>query len=340
MEVHKRPFGTMPDGSPVTSWTLISDDGCQVEVLDYGVTIRSILVPDQNGKPVDVALGYDTFDEYRLQGGSLGATVGRFANRIAKGRFTLNGQEYQLACNNGANHLHGGKVGFERRVWDCRETEEGLRFTRRSPDGEDGYPGALQVQVDMLWVDGSSLELRYQATAEQDTILNLTNHTYFNLAGSGKILEHRLQINAESYMENDSGCLPTGRILPVADTAMDFRWERAVGEAIDSEEPCVHAFGGYDANFVLCGTPAATVWSPESGISMTVTTDQPGVQLYTANALTPRTGKGGAEYGKHSGLCLEAQHYPDCIHHPDWPSCVLKGGETFRSYTRFRFGVM
>ena len=340
MEGHIRPFGVMPDGSPVTCWTIVSDNGCQAEILDYGATIRSILVPDQNGRLVDVALGYDTLEEYRMKNGSLGATVGRFANRIAKGRFTLNSQEYQLDCNNGPNHLHGGRTGFERRLWTGEQIPQGLRFSRRSPAGEDGYPGDLLVQVEMRWVDGSCLELRYEAMAEQDTILNLTNHTYFNLSGGGQILEHRLQVNAEFYMENDDSCLPTGRILPVADTAMDFRWERAVGEAIGSDEFCVRRFGGYDVNFVLCGSPAATVWSPESGISLSVETDQPGLQLYTANSLSARKGKGGADYGRYSGLCLETQHYPDCIHHPDWPSCILRAGETFRSYTRFRFGVM
>lgn len=339
MEVTKRSFGQMPDGTPVTSWTLTSETGCQAEVLDYGATIRSILVPDPSGRLVDVALGYDTLEEYMGQNGSLGATVGRFANRIAKGQFTLHGRDYQLVCNDGPNHLHGGAVGFERRKWDCEETAQGLRFSYRSPDGEDGYPGTLLVRVDMRWVEGSSLELCYEAFAEQDTILNLTNHTYFNLSGQGDVLNHRVQINAETFLENDENCLPTGRILPVGDTAMDFRWERAIGEAVDSSEPCVKRSQGYDSNFLLCGRQAASVWSPESGISMTVETDQPGMQLYSANFLTPRAGKNGARYGLRSGLCLETQHYPDCIHHPDWPTCVLKAGETFRTYTRFCFGV-
>ncbi len=339
MEVTKRPFGTMPDGTPVTSWTLTSETGCQVEVLDYGATIRSILAPDSRGRMLDVALGYDTLEEYMNQGGSLGATVGRFANRIAGGRFTLNGKDYQLACNDGPNHLHGGSIGFERRKWDCRETGTGLRLSRFSPDGEDGYPGGLQVQVDIAWVNGSGLELRYEATADQDTILNLTNHTYFNLSGKGDILGHRVQINAESFLEGDAGCLPTGRVLPVADTAMDFRWERAVGDGVDSGEPWIQLAGGYDHNYILSGQPAASVWSPDSGISMTVATDQPGMQLYSANFLTDRPGKGGARYGLRGGLCLETQHYPDCIHHPDWPTCVLKAGETFRTFTRFTFGV-
>lgn len=339
MEVNKRPFGKLPDGTPVTSWTLTSETGCQVEVLDYGATIRSILVPDPSGRLVDVALGYDTLEEYIEQDGCLGATVGRFANRIGKGQFTLNGQDYQLACNDGPNHLHGGTVGFDRRMWHCVETAEGLRFSRRSLDGEEGYPGALSVQVEFLWAEGGSLELRYEAFAEQDTILNLTNHTYFNLSGQGSVLDHRVQINAETFLENDSNCLPTGRVLPVADTAMDFRWERAIGEAVDCGEPCVRLSKGYDSNFILSGQPAASVWSPDSGISMTVTTDQPGMQLYSANFLMPRAGKNGASYGLRSGLCLETQHYPDCIHHPDWPTCVLKAGETFRSFTRFAFNV-
>ena len=338
MQIEHRLFGTTVDGTAVTLYTLTSDTGCKAEILDYGVTIRSICVPDRSGKLVDVVLGYDTLEEY-YQEGSVGATVGRFANRIAKGQFTLNGVDYQLAVNNGPNHLHGGLVGFERRVWDVAETETGLRFSRVSPDGEEGYPGTMTVSVDISWVNGSALELRYTATSDKDTILNLTNHSYFNLNGHGNVLTHTLQVAADSFLEGDENCLPTGRILPVDGTAMDFRTPRMVGEAVDSDEPCVKRSGGYDSNFLLRGTPAAVLHAEESGITLTVTTDQPGVQVYSANFLTRRPGKNGATYDLRSGLCLETQHYPDAIHHPDWPTCVLKAGMIFKSFTRFAFSA-
>lgn len=339
MLLEKRPFGATADGTPVTAYTLTSPSGCKAEVLDYGVTIRAILVPDRTGKLVDVALGYDTLKEYADHDGSMGATVGRFANRIAKGQFTLGGVDYQLAVNNGPNHLHGGLLGFERQVWRVEETETALRFTLVSPDGQDGYPGTMTTTVEVSWQGDATLELKYRATTDRDTILNLTNHTYFNLNGQGDILDHQLTLSADRYTEGDSDCLPTGRLLPVADTAMDFRAERALGDAIHSEEDCVRLYGGYDSNFVLSGTPAAVLRAPESGISMTVTTDQPGVQVYTSNSLTPRAGKGGAAYGLHSGVCLETQHFPDAIHHPEWPSCVLHAGEVFESFTRFAFSA-
>ena len=339
MAIETCPFGVMPDGTAVTLYTLTSPTGCKAEILDYGVTIRSILVPDRVGNLVDVALGYDTLDEYRLSEGSMGATVGRFANRIARGQFTLNGVDYQLAVNNGPNHLHGGEVGFERRVWSVEATANGLRFFRLSPDGEDGYPGSMQVSVEIAWAEDCALELRYRATTDRDTPLNLTNHTYFNLNGQGDILNHRLTVAAETFLEGDDDCLPTGRILSVAGTAMDFRTERVLGASVDSDEPCVKRSGGYDSNFNLCNSPAAVLCAPESGIVMTVTTDQPGVQVYTANFLTRRPGKNGATYDLRSGVCLETQHYPDAIHHPDWPSCVLHAGDTFTSFTRFTFSV-
>ena len=338
MELQSRPFGVTRDGQAVTCYTLVSDNGCTAEILDYGATIRAITVPDRDGRAVDVALGYDTLAEYQENSGSMGATVGRFANRIAKGRFTLNGVEYQLAVNNGPNHLHGGLLGFERQVWQAEETAEGLRFTLVSPDGQDGYPGTMTVSVTFSWA-GSALTLRYRAVSDKDTVLNLTNHCYFTLDGPGKILDHTLTVAAETFNEGDPDCLPTGRLLPVAGTAMDFRTPRPIGEAVDSDEACVKLSGGYDSNFVLSGSPAAVLRSGKSGIVMTVTTDQPGVQVYSSNFLTDRKGKNGASYGLRSGLCLETQHFPDAIHHPEWPSCILKAGDTFESYTTFAFSA-
>ena len=338
MQIIKQPFGSLADGTAVTAWTLISDDGLRAEILDYGVTIRSLTVPDRDGTPVDVVLGYDTLEEYVQNRGYVGATIGRFANRIGGASFSLNGETYTLAANDGVNHLHGGEQGFDKRIWAAEETETGIRFSLTSPDGEEGYPGTLQVTVTVSW-QGRGLELRYHAETDRDTILNLTNHSYFNLDGQGTVYDQLLQLGAESFCMGGPGCLPTGEIVPVAGTAMDFRTERRIGDAVDSGEPCVKLSGGYDSNFVLSSSPAAVARSEKTGIVMTVTTDQPGVQFYSTNFLTPRTGKGGAQYGLRSAFCLETQHYPDCIHHPDWPTCILRAGESFDSFTCFKFSV-
>ena len=338
MQIIKQPFGSLADGSAVTAWTLISDDGLRAEILDYGVTIRSLTVPDRDGTPVDVVLGYDTLEEYVQNRGYVGATIGRFANRIGGASFSLNGETYTLAANDGVNHLHGGEQGFDKRIWAAEETETGIRFSLTSPDGEEGYPGTLQVTVTVSW-QGRGLELRYHAETDRDTILNLTNHSYFNLDGQGTVYDQLLQLGADSFCMGGPGCLPTGELLPVAGTAMDFRTERRIGDAVDSGEPCVKLSGGYDSNFVLSSSPAAVARSEKTGIVMTVTTDQPGVQFYSANFLTPRTGKGGAQYGLRSAFCLETQHYPDCIHHPDWPTCILRAGESFDSFTCFEFSA-
>lgn len=331
MAVNKRVFGAMPDGKEVCCWTLTNAYGLQAEILDYGVTVRTLIVPDKNGKPVDVVLGYDTLDEYRNHSDYLGATIGRFANRIGNATFHLNGKEYKLAANNGKNHLHGGDAGFDKRIWNAEPGENCVVFSLTSPDAEEGYPGTLQVQL-TLTLTNDSLLFHYRAVSDQDTILNLTNHSYFNLDGAGNVLEHLLTVNANAFAENDANCLPTGRLLPVGGTAFDFRTEKPIGKG-----DCV--VGGYDNNMILGGNPAAVVRSEKSGIVMTVTTDQPGMQLYTANQLSERIGKNGAKYEKSSGLCLETQHYPDAIHHPQWPTCILRAGEVFESTTGYSFGI-
>lgn len=339
MKILKRPFGITQSGEPVCCWTLVSDCGMEAEVLDYGATIRTIRVPDRSGALVDVVLGYDTLEGYTQNGSYYGATIGRFANRIGGGRFTLNGTEYSLACNNGANHLHGGVRGFDRHMWNAREEADGVVFTRVSPDAEEGYPGTLTVCVKFGW-KGNGFSINYHAVCDQDTILNLTNHSYFNLNGRGTVQEQLLMIRAETYLQNDDGCLPTGEVASVAGTAMDFRAFKTIGRDADNDEPCVRACRGYDANFILePGAPAAIAKSPESGIVMTVTTDQPGVQLFTSNHMKRRLGKQGQEYGHRSAFCLETQHFPDCVHHPDWPGCVLKAGELFNSETVYAFSV-
>lgn len=339
MTISKRAFGTLCDGTQVSCWTLINENGLTAEVLDYGVTIRSILVPDQNGNPVDVVLGYDTLEEYVSDDCYLGATVGRFANRIKGARFELNGKTYELFANNGTNHLHGGKRGFNSYVWDAKQEGGAVVFSRVSPDGEEGYPGTLTIRVTVGW-KANSLFLVYEAETDQDTIVNFTNHSYFNLngAGTGNINQHRMQINSDSYTLNSEDCTPTGEIVPVAGSAMDFRNPKAIGRDADNDEPCVKPFDGYDSNFVISGHPVATTVGDITGITMVTDTDQPGVQLYTANDMTDRAGKNGKPYGSRSAFCLETQHYPDSIHHPRWPTCILRAGESFRSFTTYTFG--
>lgn len=338
MAISKRSFGTLGDGTQVSNWLLTNEKGLQAEILDYGVTIRSIIVPDKNGNPVDVVLGFDTLEEYVSDGDYLGATVGRFANRIKGATFQLGGKQYDLFPNDGANHLHGGKRGFNKYIWAGSQEGETVAFSRLSPDGEEGYPGNLNVQVTIGW-EGNSLTIRYEAVTDQDTVVNLTNHSYFNLngAGSGRIENHTMQINAPWYTPNSIDCVPNGEVFPVDGSAMDFRTAKPIGQDIDSEEPCVKLFKGYDNNFILGGHPAATAVGDVSGIKMVTDTDQPGIQLYTANELKDMDGKDGKHYGFHSAFCLETQHYPDSIHQPQWPSCILRAGETFRSVTTYTF---
>ncbi len=337
MKITKRIFGTMPDGTQVVCWRMENTHGLYAELLDYGAALRALFVPDRDGILRDVVQGYDTLDEYRSNGGSFGATIGRVANRIGGASFELNGINYPLAQNCGPHHIHGGTVGFSKHIWQGEAEADGVRFTRVSPDGEEGYPGTLTVSVKFSW-QGDGLMLHYTAQCDQDTILNLTNHSYFNLDGEGTVQEQLLKIHADRYTPNDAGCLPTGELAPVAGTAMDFRSFKAIGKDADSDEPCVKPFRGYDVNFCLDGSvPAIEAKSLKSGIVMHVTTDQPGVQLFTANHMKERIGKNGQKYGHRSAFCLETQHFPDCIHHPDWPSCVLRAGEVFDSKTIYSF---
>ena len=334
--ITKRPFGTLEDGTAVSLWELTNERGLTAQVLDYGVTIRSVLVPDKRGKLVDVVLGYDTLKEYVRDGCYLGTTVGRCANRIKGASFELNGKTYPLYANNGENHLHGGKRGFNKYVWNGEQTGEAVTFSRLSPDGEEGYPGNLQAQVTIGW-EGDSLTIRYEATTDQDTVVNLTNHSYFNLNGKGKINGHLLQVAADHYTLNGRDGIPTGEVVSVEGSAMDFRTPKTIGQDAGKKEPCVSFFNGYDSNFIISGHPFATAVGDKTGITLIADTDQPGVQLYTANALGPRLGKKGSFYGFRSGFCLETQNYPDAIHHPQWPSCILKAGETYRSVTTYTF---
>lgn len=332
-------FGYTAGGEEVKAHTLYNSSGMELTVIDYGATIQALKLPDRNCKAVDVVLGYDTVEEYERGDGYLGATIGRVGNRIGRGLFKLNNREYSLYINDGENHLHGGKAGFDKRMWHCEEAENALRFSYFSPAGEEGYPGNMQVRVTFSLREDNALSILYEAETDEDCPVSLTNHSYFNLSGRGDILDHLLKINADAYLENDSGCLPTGKILPV-DKAFDFRTEKPVGRDISAQHQQLLHFGGYDHNFVLSSGEAAKLTSPESGIAMTVTTDLPGVQLYTSNALSERKGKGGSDMGLHSALCLETQMFPNAINCDGFASPVLKAGEKLRTETVFKFEIV
>lgn len=344
MKTTKTAFGTTPENQTVSLFRLENASGAYVEIMDYGCRIMSICVPDKKGNLTDVALGLEDLDTYLKDDASLGAIVGRFANRIANGRFSLNGKDYQLAINNGPNHLHGGPTGYGQRVWDGRFSDNKLIFTRTSPAGEEGYPGTLNLTITYGWSEDNELSISYEATTDADTILNLTNHAYFNLNGhgSGTVLNHELRIDADSITELNKDQVPTGNYIPVDGTPFDFRELKEIGRDIEAENEQLKIGGTYDHNFVLNGTglrEAAVLQSKESGIRMTCFTDQPGLQLYIANQDMSLPGKSGVPYGKLGSVCLETQHYPDAVNHDNFPSVVLHPDETFRSKTLYHFST-
>lgn len=337
MDTWTVPFGFLSDGTAVTAYVL--DNGTlRMTVLDYGGTIQSLLVPNRAGTHTDVVLGYDSASEYEHNDAFLGAIIGRFGNRIGGGAFELGGRRYTLAKNDGENTLHGGLKGFDKQMWDCTFEANGICCSRLSPDGEEGFPGNLRVKVHYL-LEGSALRIRYEAVCDADTIISLTNHSYFNLAGGGTALDHGLELNAGSFLENDSGCLPTGRILSVEGTPFDFRVMKPLGRDIGTEDAQLAAGHGYDHCFCLCGGEAARVRSEKSGIEMRMSTDRPGVQLYSANWLTKRRGKGGMTMNIRDALCLETQGYPAAPNYPAFPPAVLRAGEEWISETSYVFGL-
>ncbi|SDK42951.1 aldose 1-epimerase [Catalinimonas alkaloidigena] len=344
--ISQEPFGQLPEGDSVTLYTLTNPSGVKVGIINYGAIVTSIVVPDRNGEMGDVVLGFDNLEGYLIPPPYFGAVVGRYGNRIANGKFTLNGQTYTLAKNNGPNHLHGGNKGFDKVVWDAEPFEEGddvgVRLSYTSPDGEEGYPGTLQVTVTYTLTPDNELEMHYDAETDKATPVNLTNHSYFNLSAgkSNDILGHELMINADRYTVVDATLIPTGEQRPVEGTPMDFTAPHAIGERIAQVE------GGYDHNYVLNRTSgeglqkAVRVVEPTSGRVMEVTTTQPGVQFYSGNFLDGTiTGRGNASYIKHAGFCLETQHFPDSPNHPDFPSTVLNPGERYDETTVYRFSV-
>ena len=339
MAVSSFPFGTTADGRAVTAYKITNAAGASATLLDYGAAVQSLCVPNKQGGFTDVVLGYDTVAEYETGSGYLGATIGRVGNRIGGARFSLNGVEYALAKNNGENHLHGGLKGFDKYVWDARPGENAVKFSRLSPDGEEGYPGNLSVSVTFTLTDEPALVLTYDAVTDQDTLVSLTNHTYFNLDGGGSVLEHELQVFAERFCENDAGCLPTGKLLWVEGTPFDFRQPKPIGRDIGADCQQLRRGNGYDHNYVLSGKKAAVLYSARTGIRLTVETDLPGVQVYAANGLSPRRGKGGSAIDRRYALCLETQLFPNGIHCYGFPSPVLRAGQALHTETAYRFAV-
>ena len=295
-------FGVAGDGRTVTAYCLENARGAKATILDYGCVVQSLCVPNAQGGLTDVVLGYDTAAEYEKNNGCFGAAIGRFANRIGGGEFTLNGQTFHLACNDRGNHLHGGLRGFDRMIWKAEQKDGALVLSRLSPDGEENYPGNLSVRITYTLTDTNELRIDYDADTDADTIVNLTNHSYFNLDGEGSVLGHKLQVFAEQITENDAHCLPTGKLLDVAGTPLDFRHPKEIGQDIDSQDTQMRYGGGYDHNFVLSGAEtlkkAAVLSGSSSGIQMTVYTTQPGVQIYSSNFLFARQGKHGSTYGR------------------------------------------
>jgi aldose 1-epimerase len=345
--VARSPFGTMPDGRPVEMFTLTNANGVEVRAITYGGIITSIRVPDRAGTFGDVALGFDRLESYLKGHPFFGTIVGRYGNRIAGGKFTIDGRAYTLATNNGPNHLHGGKVGFDKAVWNAEPTPAGagVVFTHTSPDGDEGYPGTLKARVTYTLTDRNELIAEYHATSDKPTPVNLTQHTYFNLAGGGDILGHELTIHADRYTPVDATLIPTGELAPVERTPFDFRKPTPVGARIGQPHDQLKNGQGYDHNFVLNGKagtlrPAARLTEPKTGRTLDIATTEPGVQFYTGNFLDGTlTGKGGQVYNRRAGLCLETQHFPDSPNKPNFPSSILRPGQEYRSRTVFTFGV-
>jgi len=344
--VAKTSFGKLSDGTEIEQYTLTNSKGSVAKIITYGATLTELWVPDKSGKKADVVLGFDSLAGYTGDHPFFGATVGRYGNRIAKGKFSIDGKEYSLFLNNGPNSLHGGKVGFNRKVWKAEPVKvahgAAVKFTYVSADGEEGYPGTLTVHVTYELADDNAVKIAYHAETDQPTVVNLTNHSYFNLsgAGSGDILKEVLQLDADHYTPVDSTLIPTGELKSVEGTPFDFRKPTAIG-ARNSQIP---AIDGYDHNFVLNGTSGkvrkiGSVADPASGRSMEIWTSEPGVQLYVSIGLDGKiTGNGGA-YNKFGALCLETQHFPDSPNHSNFPSTVVRPGKPYHTETIYKFSA-
>jgi aldose 1-epimerase len=349
--VVREPFGKLPDGRAVERFTLTNANGVEVRAMNYGAIITSIRVPDRNGKFDDVALGFDSLAGYVKDPPPpyFGAIVGRYGNRIAKGQFTLDGKTYKLAINNPPNHLHGGNKGFDKLLWtaETMKDQNGVVFSLKSPDGDEGYPGTLQASVSYTLTDRNELVVEYHATTDKATPVNLTQHSYFNLAGdgSGDILGHQLMLNADRYTPVDETLIPTGELATVDGTPFDFRKSTAIGARIAQDHVQLKYGKGYDHNYVLTRKGdglqlAARVLEPKTGRTLGITTTEPGVQFYSGNFLDGTiSGKSGHVYKHRNGFCLETQHFPDSPNKPNFPSSILKPGQEYRTKTVFTFGT-
>jgi aldose 1-epimerase len=342
-QVTKQPFGKTPDGTPVDVYTL-KDGAFEARIITYGGIVISLKVPDKSGKSADVVLGYDSLDGYLAKGPYFGAIIGRYGNRIAGGKFTLDGKTYSIPPNDGPNALHGGPRGFDKVVWKAKQIPHGIELSHVSPDGDQGFPGTLTAAV-RYTLSGKDLKIEYSATTDNNTVLNLTNHSYFNLAGQGNgdILKHEMKLNAGRFTPVNDVLIPTGELATVKDTPFDFRKSTAVGARINDDNEQLRRGKGYDHNWVLDSgggklAEAAEVYEPTTGRVMQVWTDQPGVQFYTGNFLDGTiTGKDGKVYQQRSALCLETQHFPDSPNHPNFPSTELKPGQKYHTVTIYRF---
>ncbi|MGI5888540.1 MAG: aldose epimerase family protein [Oscillospiraceae bacterium] len=344
MNITKDKFGTSGSGIPVYIFTIENKSGAKVSVINYGAAVQEICVPDREGHIRNVCLGYPTLEDYQNGGDFFGAVIGRYANRIEGAGFYLGGRRYTLEANEGRNTLHSGPDGYNRRLFDCEEIEDGVKFSLESRDGDQGFPGRLRLGVTYTLSDDCTFSITYRAESDQDTVVNLTNHTYFNLngAGSGTILDHEVLINSEEYTEIGEDLIPTGKLIGVSGSCMDFRAWKRVGDGIN--DPCMQMryAGGYDHNFSLNehepGAVCGGARSNESGIVMTFSTDRPGVQFYSGNNISSTEGNGG-RYRKRCGLCFETQMFPDSPNHGEFPSAVLKKGDVLESRTSYHFST-
>jgi len=344
--ISKSPFGKMPDGTPVDLYTLTNADGLVCKVITYGAVITELHVPDRTGRMGDIVLGFDNLHQYLTESPCFGAVVGRVANRIANGRFTVDGKTYTLAVNNGPNTLHGGIKGFDKIVWQAEAVDgpngPSVVFSHVSPDGDEGFPGTLRVKMTYTLTNGNEVRFDYEATTDKATPVNLTNHSYFNLACKGDVQGQVLQIKGSRYTPGDDWLIPSGVIAEVAGGPLDFTQAKPIGRDIKKVPGKTN---GYDHNYVIDGggqnlVLAARAYDPATGRTLEVSTDQPGVQLYTANGMNGKTvGKYGQAYPAHAGFCLETQHYPDSINKPSFPSTLLRPGEVYRSTTIYRFSA-
>ena len=348
MEIKTEFWGKSPkDGKEIFKYYITNGNGAQVVLTSLGASIVSVLVPDKDGVLTDVSLGFDDTDSYYDDGAYLGRVPGRYANRIAKGHFELNGKEYNLAINNGPNHLHGGPWGFSYQVWDARVLDNAVEFMYISEDGEEGYPGTLKTVAHYEWGDDNALKLTLTAQTDQDTFVNLTNHAYWNLngEGTGSIEDHILKLNCSEYLPTDSGLIPLGEPAPVAGTPLDFVTAKKVGRDLHQDFPALTVAKGYDHCFVIDGympgqlQTAAELYSEKSGIALEVVTTQPGLQVYSGNWLGGAKGKNGHVYADYNGIALECQHFPDSPNEPEYPSTLLKPGETYQEAIIFAFSV-